>query len=363
MAERPSRRGPRHEKSINLALQGGGAHGAFTWGVLDRLFEDDRIWIESISGASAGSMNAVVAAQGMYENGAVGARARLETFWRAVSKAAAFSPIRRTPLAMLMGDWSLTTSPSYLAFDLLSRVASPYDVNPLNLNPLRDLLAEQVNFDTVRACTDMAVHVAATNVETGRGKVFSRDEITLDVVMASACLPLLFQAVEIDGAPYWDGGYMGNPPLYPFLDDRLADDIVIVQINPVLREGAPRHAQDILNRLNEITFNSSLLHELRGIEFVNRLLETGALCDPSYRRMNVHVIQARKRMRPLDASSKLNAEWAFLRHLFELGRSAATVWLEKCYDDLGNRSSVDVESMVQGAGASGVRSGRRAAAK
>ncbi|MEM9009994.1 MAG: patatin-like phospholipase family protein [Pseudomonadota bacterium] len=346
-----SRRSAKHEKAINIALQGGGAHGAFTWGVLDRLFEDDRIWIEAISGTSAGAMNAVVAAQGMYENGAEGARERLREFWTAVSKSATFSPIRRSPLARMLGTWSLATSPSYVMFDLVSRLVSPYDFNPLDHNPLRDLVDELVKFDRVKACADMGIFISATNVRTGRIRVFEREEITLDAVMASACLPFIYKAVEVDGECYWDGGYSGNPPLFPFFHGSPSNDIVVVQINPVFREEVPSSATDIQNRVNEITFNSSLLHELRAIDFVTRLLDSGTLSPDEYKRVNLHIIQSRKRMRQLDASSKLNAEWAFLSHLFEIGRDAATRWLDDHFNDLGVRSSVDIREMFQGKGA------------
>jgi NTE family protein len=347
---KPSRRTARQEKSVNIALQGGGAHGAFTWGVLDKLFEDDRLWIEAISGTSAGAMNAVVAAQGMYEDGADGARRRLHEFWEATSCAARSSPIQRSVWAHLTGSWSLETSPAYLYFDLLQRVASPYDLNLLDVNPLRDLVDKIVDFDKVRDCTDMGIYVAATNVETGRVRVFERDEITIDVVMASACLPYIYKAVEIHGKPYWDGGFAGNPPLFPFFYNSPANDIVIVQINPIVRPGTPRSAHEILNRVNEITFNSALMHELRAIDFVRRLLDNGKLQQDEYRRMHIHMIEARKKMRPLDASSKLNAEWAFLRYLFDIGRHAAARWLGRHYDSLGARSTVDVRKMFQGFG-------------
>lgn len=346
--ELASERAPRHLKSINLALQGGGSHGAYTWGVLDKLFEDDRIWIEAISGTSAGAMNAVVAAQGMYENGGAGARVRLEEFWRAVSESGRTSPIQRSIWAQMTGDWSLETSPGYLFFNALQHAVSPYDLNPLGLNPLRDLVGEMVDFEKVRACSDMEIFLAATTVETGRVHIFERRDITLDAVMASACLPHLFKAVEIGGKHYWDGGYMGNPPLYPFFYDGEARDIVIVQINPVVRQGEPRTAAEIQNRVGEITFNSALLHELRSIDFVTRLLEQGKLDPDEYRKMHIHIIHSRKRMRPLDASSKLNSEWAFLKHLFEIGRDSAARWLGRHFDDLGERSSVNIKEMFQG---------------
>jgi NTE family protein len=341
----PARKTPR--KSINLALQGGGSHGAFTWGVLDRLFEDGRLRVAAVSGASAGAMNAVVAAQGMQQGGPEGARAALTRFWTALGDSGARSLIRPAPWSP-PGDFSLNDSPSYIAFDLLSRLASPYDLNPFGLNPLRDLLAGQVDFDRVRDCAEMEVLISATNVETGHGRVFRRGEITLDVVMASACLPFLFQAVRVGDGWFWDGGYMGNPPLTPFFDHSDSDDIVIVQINPVFRPGAPRRAHDILNRLNEITFNSALLHELRGIDTINRLLAKGTLTDPKYRPKHIHMIEARKRMRPLDASSKLNADPRFLKRLFEIGRAAADTWLGRCYDALGERCTVDMSGMIAG---------------
>jgi len=348
----PARRGPGRRrgdhKGVNLALQGGGAHGAFTWGVLDRLIDDDRIWMDAISGTSAGAMNAVVAAHGMHENGAVGARERLGEFWQAVSEAARTSPIRRSLWAQMTGSWSLDTSPGYLWMNMLQRMASPYDLNPFRIDPLREIVARTVDFEKVRRCRDMGIFISATNVETGRVRVFERDEISLDTTMASACLPLLFQAVEIEGTPYWDGGYMGNPPLFPFFHGSPSNDILIVQINPVVREGLPKSAAEIQNRINEITFNSALQHELRAIDFVRRLLDAGQLDAERYRRMHVHIVHARKQLRTLDASSKLNAEWSFLSHLRDIGRETATRWLDAHFDDLGNRSSVDIREMCGG---------------
>ncbi|MEM7057080.1 MAG: patatin-like phospholipase family protein [Pseudomonadota bacterium] len=352
MAKTKSKRGPNrrsdHHKGVNLALQGGGAHGAFTWGVLDKLFEDDRIWIDAISGTSAGAMNAVVAAHGMHENGAEGARQRLAEFWREVSNSARMSPIQRTPWAQATGDWSLDSSPTYQMMATMQRLASPYDMNPFRIDPLRKIVERLVDFKRVRNCKDMGVFLSATNVETGRVKVFTRDEITADVTMASACLPYLQQAVEIDGVPYWDGGFMGNPPLFPFFHGSPSNDIMIVQINPILREGTPKAAADIQNRINEITFNSALQHELRAIDFVARLLDAGQLDPDKYRHMHVHIVHSRKRMRSLDASSKLNAEWAFLTHLFEIGRETAEHWIDTHFDDLGQRSSVNIRQMFEG---------------
>ena len=340
----PGRRNANH-KGINIALQGGGSHGAFTWGVLDKLFEDDRLWIDGISGTSAGAMNAVAAAAGMHENGAIGARAKLAEFWHEVSHASRMSPIQRSWWARATGDWSLETSPGFQWMNLMQRVASPYDLNPFHYNPLRDVVAKVIDFDRVRNCSDMGVFVSATNVETGRVKVFKRQEITLDSTMASACLPYLFQAVEIDGVPYWDGGYMGNPPLFPFFHGSPSNDILIVQINPIERKGAPRRASDIQNRINEITFNSALMHELRSIDFVRRLLDAGQLDEDKYRRMNIHVLDLCPQVADLDASSKLNAEREFLDYLRDTGRHFAERWLETHFDDIGVRSSVEIRDM------------------
>lgn len=335
----------RHEKAINLALQGGGSHGAFTWGVLDRMFEEDRLWIEGISGTSAGAMNAVVATQGMYENGAAGARDALEEFWRAVSIAGQASPIKRTPLDVLTGSWSLDHSPGYLMADALSRMASPYDLNPLGINPLRDLVDKFVDFDKVAGCSDMGLFISATNVETGRARVFHRHEVTLDVVMASACLPNMFKAVEIDGVPYWDGGYMGNPVLFPFIDHSPSSDIVIVQINPLLRKGTPKDAREIQNRINEITFNGSLMRDLRTIDLIDRLIEDGALSNDDYRMMHMHMIDGCDDMLELDASSKMNSEWAFLVHLRDLGRAHADRWLGANFDRIEVESTLDLRAL------------------
>ena len=340
----PGRRNADHV-GVNIALQGGGAHGAFTWGVLDKFFEDDRLWIDAISGTSAGAMNTVVAAHGMHENGAIGARHKLEEFWTSVSRASRSSPIQRSPWAKATGSWSLESSPGYQWMNFAQRIASPYDLNPFQINPLRKVVDEVIDFDRVQNCTNMGVFISATNVETGRVKVFQRDEITLDSTMASACLPSMFHAVEIDGVPYWDGGFMGNPPLFPFFHGSPSNDILIIQINPIERPGTPTKAADIQNRVNEITFNSALLHELRAIDFVRRLLDAGQLDEKKYRRMNVHVLELCPQIAKLDASSKLNAEAAFFEFLFETGRKIAAGWLDQNFEHLGVRSTIDLSGM------------------
>ncbi|WP_422020366.1 patatin-like phospholipase family protein [Roseibium sp.] len=328
-------------KKINLALQGGGAHGAFTWGVLDWFLEDSRFELDGITGTSAGAMNAVVLASGLEVGGEEGARATLEAFWREVSAEARTSPIQRSPLDVLLGHWSLDYSPSYLYFDVLSRFASPYEFNPLNFNPLRDIVERTVDFEKVHCCSGLKLFIAATNVFTGKIRVFSEKEVTLDAVMASACLPQLYQAVEIDGEPYWDGGFMGNPPLYPLFYETETSDVVLIQINPIERREVPRTAREIVNRLNEITFNSTLLRELRAIDFVTRLIEEGKLDRKEYTKVHLHRIAAEE-LKPLQASSKLNAEWDFLTHLRDVGRQTAKDWLDRHFDDIGERSTIDL---------------------
>lgn len=332
-------------KQISLALQGGGAHGAFTWGVVDRLLQEDRLVISGISGTSAGAMNAVVLASGLAKGDREQARGALTQFWRDVSRDGRMSPLQRSAFDRLMGNWSLAKNPAYLAMEVATRFFSPYDFNPLNINPLREIIDAHVDFEAIRA-SDVKVFISATNVHTGRARIFGHTEMTADAVMASACLPFLFQAVEIDGVPYWDGGYMGNPPLFPLYEKADADDILLVQINPVVREQTPRTAAEIQNRINEITFNASLLSQLRAIDHATQLIENGLLTrwtlgGSGYRRVRLHRIGT-DQLVDFDLSSKLNAEWAFLQHLRDVGRKAAEDFLAAHFDDLGKRSTLDL---------------------
>ena len=349
MTARNGREIPSEARPVNLALQGGGAHGAFTWGVLDRLLEDQRVVIEAISGTSAGAMNAVVLVDGLMSGGTEGARAKLRQFWEAVGAASRYTLLQRGPLSVLTQNWSLDLSLGYYLFDTITRSLSPYEFNPLNINPLKDILERTVDFDLVRSCEKLKLFISATNVETGRVRVFARDTLTADMVMASAALPILFQAVEIEGKYYWDGGYMGNPVLFPLSYAKTSRDIVIVQINPIEREGVPKTAHEILNRINEISFNASLLHELRSIDFVRRMLTTHHIA-PDHQEMLIHIIDGQEALSSLSASSRFNPERAFLEHLFEIGRKAADDWLNTHYDCLGERSSVDVRRLFQGDG-------------
>ena len=268
-----------------------------------------------------------------------------------MSAKARYSPLKRMPIDVFMGNWGLENNPFYHFMNALTGVASPYQLNPLDINPLRDLVEESIDFEMVRKCNAFELYVSATNVETGRVQVFPREHLTADMVMASACLPQLYRAVEIDGVPYWDGGYMGNPALFPLYGKTGTDDIVVVQINPIERKGTPRTAQEIENRMNEISFNSSLLKELRAIDFVDRLIRQGKLSPGHYRPVKVHLIENEDTLKPMGASSKMNVEWPFLTRLRDIGRETAASWLDACHDRIGVEATVDVRSMFQGIGA------------
>ncbi|MGE7468356.1 patatin-like phospholipase family protein [Bosea sp. NPDC003192] len=338
--------GPKAEKSVNLALQGGGAHGAFTWGVLDEILADGRIAIEAITGASAGAMNAVVLTEGWLDGGIDGARTALENFWRRISVDGKYGGSERSLLDTMLGAWTDGRPPGLIWFELLSKVASPYDVNPLNINPLRGVIADLIDFGKVQGCADVNLFISATNVRTGKIRIFTRQELTADHLMASACLPMLFQAVEIDGEAYWDGGYMGNPPLFPLFYEAAGDDIMLVQINPLERRELPTNARAIQDRLNEITFNASLLRELRAIDFVNRLVDDGKLSTGDYKRVLMHRIDGGLPLAQLTSSSRLNSEWNFLLSLRDLGRTAAKRWLKRNYEAIGTQGTLDLKEAI-----------------
>jgi NTE family protein len=331
---------------VDLALQGGGSHGAFTWGVLDRLLEEPWLEIDAISGTSAGAMNAAVLVHGHQKGGAASAREALETFWRRVSDAARFSPFQRGPLDVLLGRWTLDSSPIYVAMDLMSRLVSPYHLNPLGKNPLRDILAELIDFERL-AQSPIHLFITATNVRTGRGKVFKNDAVTPDVLLASACLPTLFQAIEIDGEAYWDGGYSGNPTLTTLVRESKAHDTILVPINPIERKGVPRSAADILNRLNEVSFNAVALKELRMMALLRKVADPGDGEGALWTKMRIHYV-TNSIMTELGASSKLNAEWPFFCFLREEGRKSAQAFLDAHAMDLGERSTLDIDVLLEG---------------
>jgi len=347
----PTTAPPTPRKKVNLALQGGGAHGAFTWGVLDHLLDDGRLVIEGMSGTSAGALNAVMFADGMARGGPAEARKRLADFWRAVSIDGELPLMQRQIVERLFTFLPLEGSPAQAWFDSMSRYFSPYDLNPLNINPLRDMIERFVDFEAVRRYTDMQLFVSATNVITGRLRIFPREKISAHVVMASAALPMVFQAVEVDGVPYWDGGYLGNPVIFPFFRNTTTEDVLIIQINPVERREVPTAARDIMNRINEITFNSSLLAEYRAIEFVARLIDQGrlprGLGPGQYRRINAHRIVLGDGQKAYSADTKMSTDYDFFRMLHTSGRRAARRFLDEHFDDIGVRSTFDLRAEAQ----------------
>jgi len=331
---------------VDLALQGGGAHGAYTWGVLDRLLEEPWLRLDGISGTSAGAMNAAVLVYGHSVGGNDGARSALEAFWRDVSRAARLSPIQRGPIDILLGRWTLDNSPLYLAMDMMSRLFSPYDLNLTGWNPLRDILNKDIDFERVTQ-SPIKLFITATNVATGRARVFRNRDLTAEVLIASACLPTMFQAIEIDGEAYWDGGYSGNPTITPLVRECASQDTIIVPINPVERKGTPRAASEILNRLNEVAFNAVLLKELRMIALLRRVADPGDEEGGKWAKMRVHSV-ANEIMTGLNASSKLIAEWDFLCLLRDEGRRSAQAFLQRHAGNLGQRSTLDLEVLLEG---------------
>ncbi|MFT4582341.1 MAG: NTE family protein [Gammaproteobacteria bacterium] len=330
-------------KRVNLALQGGGAHGAFGWGVMDKFLEDGRIDIEGISGTSAGSMNAVVYAYGKLK-GDDGARQALHNFWKAISDAGQRFALPRMPWESAMR----AHNPIQDMMKAMMSVVSPYQMNPMNCNPLRDVLERHVDFEELERNQITKLFICATNVRSGKVKVFHTPNVTADVVLASSCLPQVFQAVEIDGEHYWDGGYMGNPVLYPLFYYTQSRDVVILHINPIERQrpGPPTTASGIANRLNEITFNSSLINELRSVYFVQKLLNDGWIKDEYRNKLKnvlIHSVRADVSMSDLSFGSKTSSDWEFLTMLRDRGRELAAEWLEENFDHLGERSTVDLK--------------------
>ncbi|WP_292934647.1 patatin-like phospholipase family protein [Noviherbaspirillum sp.] len=330
-------------KRITLALQGGGSHGAFTWGVLDRLLEDERIEIEGISGASAGAMNAVVLAHGLTTGGRDGARQALKEFWGSVARSAPFSASTESIAAPAKLAAQSDIPAAYKALMPLLRFFSPYQLNPFDINPLRDILARQIDFERLRAECRTRLFIATTQVSTGTLKLFRNKQLTLDVLLASACLPLLHRAVEIDGEAYWDGGLTANPPLFPLVHKCTSRDIMVVLLHPQPHSRTPITADDIWHRLTEMGFSSTFFTELQGLMLAQRearrsWFSFGRL-ERRLRQLNMHRIESRELMSQLGRHSKLNAHPAFINGLRDEGRARAGEWLEQNFQQLGVRSS------------------------
>jgi NTE family protein len=338
MSEAPQR------KRVNLALQGGGAHGAFTWGVLDAFLEDGRLDVVAISGTSAGAMNAVAFADGLREGGVPGARSQLERFWKGASVDGDLSEDQRKAVGLALGFWDPFKVRDSWA-NALANFASPYELNPLDINPLRDVVGREIDFKAVRESEGPKLFIAATNIYTGKVRIFRRPELTVDMLMASACLPTVFQAVEIDGIPYWDGGYMGNPVLFPFFTETDCEDVILVQINPIERRETPHSVRDILSRLDEITSNAPLLQEFRAIDFIARLIEAGRLDGTHYKQVRMHLVASDDLMR-FGARSKMDADYDFFRELFGIGRSTGAAFLKENFEAIGSRGTLDLKEQL-----------------
>ena len=337
-----SRKSGRNAKHINLALQGGGSHGAYTWGVLERLMGDRRLHIAGLSGTSAGAMNAVVMADGFIKDRREGAIRAIRAFWERISETGFFNAKTQAFWKGPRSTVNLDGTPLYAWIDMMARMFSPYELNPIDYNPLLDIVEEMIDFEELRKHTELKLFVTATNVRTGKPRVFTTHEMTAKVLMASACLPLAFKAVEIDGEHYWDGGYIGNPSIYPLVHECDSEDVVIVQINPLRRPDVPQTARDILNRLNELSFNTSIMREMRGFATISQLIESGQLTNHHYAQVNFHMIEAQDDLANFNASSKSNTDIAFLEDLHQRGWKSADRWLEKNFDMLGVKSTLDV---------------------
>jgi NTE family protein len=329
------------QKVVNLALQGGGSHGAFTWGVLDRLLEDERIVFDGVTATSAGGVNAVLLADGMARGGRQGAKELMRTFWKKMSDTTSASIIAPSFFDKMNPKFGLEHSPGYVFVDMISRFLSPYQLNPMDVNPMRDLLNEVVDFERVRRQQVMKVFLCATTVRTGKVKVFPREEITADHVLASACLPFMMRAPEIDGEIYWDGGFMGNPAIFPVIYACNSCDVILIHLTPTDRPEPPTDSRAILNRMQEISFNSSLMREMRAIAFVTDMIDAGKMTGA--KRMFIHLIEAEDVIRELSGSSKMNADWKFLTYLFDLGRERANQWLSANFDRIGVETTVDIK--------------------
>lgn len=334
------------KRKVCLALQGGGAHGAFTWGVLDRLLVEEDLEIEGVSATSAGAMNGAMLTTGVKVGGRQFARERLKDFWRKIRDS---SPLNKPPWAFWTGviaqaekGNAFDMHPGYMVGDVMSRFLSPYQFNPTNVNPLRNALESTIDFSVINRLDEPRLFVSATDVQSGRAKIFMGEELSVDALLASACLPTVFQAVRIEGRDYWDGGYTGNPPIWPLIYHCKSEDVIVVHINPIERPETPVTARGILNRVNEISFNSNLMGEMRAIDTVARLIRDGLVPENRYKNMRMHAIADEETMRTLSSATKLNPAWTMLKDLRDAGRAAADRWLKAHKDDIGVRNTVDI---------------------
>ena len=330
------------QKKIAFALQGGGAHGAFAWGVLDQFLEDGRFWIEGISGTSAGGMNAVAYLQGIMDGGLEGARKSLHEFWKTLSDVASMSPFKSTSLDQMVGYFNLDHSiPTFYTKQILG-LFSPYQLNQNNWNPLEIIIRKCFTFDRLQKYRDAFVFLCATHVATGKLKIFANKDLSVNTLLASACLPRLFQAVEVNHEFYWDGGYAGNPAIYPLINGCKTQDIIVVQLTKQHCPKVPKTRREIEDRLMEINNNISLLREMRAISFQTKLIDEG-LIKGSMKRLYMHMIRNEDIFIPLSQESALNADWKFIMYLFEWGKKTAKKLITDHFDQIGFASSLDIE--------------------
>ncbi|MDR0631890.1 MAG: patatin-like phospholipase family protein [Holosporaceae bacterium] len=334
-----------NKKRISIAMQGGGAHGAYTWGVLDRLLQEKDLVIEGVSGTSAGGMNAVATAQGLLTGGNEGARQLLTEYWNVNSASGQASIFKPGILDVLAGKYTMHNSPGFLFFDFITKILSPYQLNPLGTNPLKNIVEQLFDFDKLNGGSDIVkVFLAATHVYTGKLKIFTNvnKDLCTEALLATACLPTLFAAVLVKGEYYWDGGFIGNPAVYPLIYDCETPDIMLIKLNPTHRNKLPTSASEIGDRLNEITNNTSIMREMRSIHFITKLIDEGYVAPGKLKRLHVHMIEDEKAMHDLGWSSKLNTDKDFLDFLFKAGRKSADVWIEKNYDKIGKETTAPV---------------------
>lgn len=344
MSTKIDKTSPVGKKKISLAIQGGGSHGAFSWGVIDRLLEDGRFEIDGMSGTSAGGMNAVAVAQGLMKDGPQGARDELRQFWTKISESGKHSSLNnRGPIDKMMGKYTMYNSPGFVIFDYLSRLFSPYELNPLQIDPLKDVILKCFDFENLRNFKGCKVFLCATHVYTGKLKMFSLDELKPECLLATACLPSIHNAVLVDGEYYWDGGFIGNPALFPLIYNVETPDIVLIQLNPIVRNKLPTTAREIGDRLNEITNNASVMREMRVIGYISKLIDEGKLDPATNKRLHMHLIEDESAFQELGWSSKLNTEWDFLSHLFEKGRNAADKWIKENYHNVGKKTTAPMD--------------------
>jgi NTE family protein len=345
----PSQTSTPKKKTISIALQGGGAHGAFSWGVLDRILEDGRFEIEGLTGTSAGGMNAVAVVQGLMNGGPEEARRELRRFWKNISESGQTSFLNnRGPIDKMMGKYTMYHSPGYVVFDYLSRMFSPYELNPLELDPIKDVILKSFNFEELRKYKKVKLYLCATHVFTGKLRIFGLDELRPECLLATACLPTIHTAVRVDDDYYWDGGFIGNPAFFPLIYDCESPDILYIQLNPTVRKKIPTTAREIADRLNEITNNASVVREMRAISFISDLIDSGMLDSKKIKRVYMHVVKDENVFQDLGWSSKLNTEWEFLTYLFEKGRDAAEAWIEEHYEDIGHKTTAQLEEQFVG---------------